>query len=199
MKFEVSVVEKRKYSKIYSKNDKNQKLQKEVTRKIASSPPEVARSELSYQYEIRIREALRNYQGLNIRVDVAVNEEEQASLVAESDLEETVSTIQQVSAISTQPAVFPAAGANGVASIDDFPSPQPAVITPVQVAEVTQPVRKKKSFRKNVQVAIDVPQTLVYQVYGPPAIARSSARNQSEFHAAVAHDTNVKFEQLKSD
>lgn len=151
------------------------------------------------QYEIRIREALRNYQGLNIRVDVAVNEEEQASLVAESDLEETVSTIQQVSATSTQPAVFPAAGANGVASIDDFPSPQPAVITPVQVAEVTQPVRKKKSFRKNVQVAIDVPQTLVYQVYGPPAIARSSARNQSEFHAAVAHDTNVKFEQLKSE
>ena len=130
-------------------------------------------------YESRLQELLLDYPGVDIRVDVTVNE----VLV---DVEPTTNTANTLNI--KQPAV-PSAGANGVVSIETE-APELPVLVSHEIQTIVE-------LNKQLHVFVDIPTETVYAALGNPVEIKKhiSAR---ERQASIDQQTKAKFEQLKS-
>ena len=146
-------------------------------------------------YQSRIREALKDYPGIEVSVQVDVSQ-----------------APPKVDKVAVQPALEPQriavppakniydAGANGTAKLDDFEATE-RPIAPTPIALVKH-VAAPEVIEKDISVYIDVPRSLVHDIYGTPApIANSSGSTNTKYEhqAALARDTQKKFAQLKSE
>ncbi|MEM7782537.1 MAG: hypothetical protein AAF939_00945 [Planctomycetota bacterium] len=110
-------------------------------------------------YRDAILTATRKFEGIDVEVTVEVIPIEEP---IESVQDPFHSTVQQATA--TTKATFYSAGANGVASIQDFPSP-PA--TQISSQSSNTGFQRPLSHTKRVSVEVNVPEPLLFQVYGP--------------------------------
>lgn len=146
-------------------------------------------------YESRIREALNDYPGIDVSVRVDV-----------SQAPDKVDKVAVKPALGPQTIAVPPAkniydaGANGTAKLDDFEATE-RPITPTPIALVSH-VEAPEVIEKDISVFIDVPHSLVHDIYGtPPALTTGSSavKNRYEHQAALARDTQMKFGQLQSE
>lgn len=145
-------------------------------------------------YESRIRNALDDYPGVEVSVVVDVAAVMQADQVA----------VQQPPVVTLPTTTVSAdkdmsdAGANGFASIDEFTPKviEPVPPTPISLVNHTAP---REVIEKSYSVAIDVPEHLVYSMFGAPTASKSAAKNQSDYKAALAKDSLTKFKQLETE
>ena len=146
-------------------------------------------------YESRIREALKDYPGIDVSVHVDVSQ------TSPNVDKVAVTPILEPQAIAVPPAknIYDA-GANGAAKLDDFEATErPITPTPISlVGHVAQP----EVIEKEISVFIDVPHSLVHDIFGTltPQIGNSSdSKNRYEYQAAVARDTQKKFGQIQAE
>lgn len=141
-------------------------------------------------YENQIREILKQYPGVEIHVHVEVRPSENQNTVASAN-----NTVHASLPLTDPDIEFSKAGANGFATIADIePSPKPPVqLVGFETAMAPNPLDKK------VSVSIDVPQKLVYDLYGPPNAASSLTHNRADRQAALASDTESKFKRLQAE
>ena len=151
-------------------------------------------------YESRIRETLIDYPGIKVTVHVEVK----------PDTESDKLTLRQPQTIHTaqfpQRSKVPNAGANGVASVQDFEPSLPTVDPQtnssagyrVELASHAE-MMPTDSLQKEIFVSINVPQKLVNDLFGSVTIERSEARSHSQYQTMVAKDTQVKFQQLQAE
>ena len=132
-------------------------------------------------YESRVQEILLDYPGVNVRVDVAVNE----ILV---DVEPEAATTPLPIA---QQATPPSAGANGVVSLEPE-APQQATVVPVP----TEP-RTTVELDKQLNIFVEVPTEALYVALGEPTERKKHFTAKTR-QASIDQQTKVKFEQLKS-
>lgn len=144
-------------------------------------------------YESRIREALKDYPGIDVSVRVDVSQAPpKADKVA-------LEPVLQPQTIAVPPAknIYDA-GANGFAKLDDFEATE-RPITPTPIALVNH-VAQPEVIEKDISVFIDVPQSLVHDIFGVlPVASSSTAKNRYEYQAALAKDTQMKFGQLQAE
>lgn len=129
-------------------------------------------------YESRAQELLRDYPGVKVRVDVAVNE-------VEVEVAPTVIT----AIVPVQQAAAPLAGANGVVSIEVETPEQPIAVP------VSNEVQTAVQLDKQLHVFVDVPTESVYAAFGKPAV-KSKITAQAR-KTSVDQQTRAKFEQFK--
>ena len=143
-------------------------------------------------YESRIREALKDYPGLDVTVQVDVSE-----------------APQQVDKVAVQPVLRPQtiavapskniydAGANGYAKLEEFePTQQPITPTPIALVAHSEP---PETIQKDISVLIDVPQSLVHDIFGGPTADLLDAKDDYRQQAALAKDMQFKFGQLQAE
>jgi len=144
-------------------------------------------------YELRIREALKDYPGIEVTVQV--------------DVLETPTEQNQVAALQppkVHPSKLPAvsnasAGANGFVSLDSFKAEKPNLIAPPTPIALIAHSTPKHEIQKEISVLIDVPQKLVHDIFGKPTADNTGTKNRSDYQAALARDTQFKFGQLESE
>ncbi|MFT7629998.1 MAG: hypothetical protein ACI87E_001003 [Mariniblastus sp.] len=140
-------------------------------------------------YENKIREILKQYPGLEISVTV---------FMAPSTDNQTAAFERRIPAAAQEPVQpKPQAGANSTASIENFStptSPQPRTVQ--LVAHSTDAIT---THVETVSVSIDVPQDLVHELFGVPAIPANLTAKRSDVQAAMLKDTQEKFSQLQSE
>jgi len=129
-------------------------------------------------YESRAQEVLKDYPGVKVRVDVAVNE---VAVATEPVVIPTFVPVQQVAA--------PSAGANGVVSIEIEAPEQPVMPVANQVETTVQ-------LDKKLHVLVDVPTEAVFAALGKP-IASSKAHTSKARQASIDQQTRSKFQQFK--
>ena len=143
-------------------------------------------------YESRIREALKDYPGIDVTVQVDVS---QAPQKVDKVAVEPVLRPQTIS-VAPSKNIYDA-GANGYAKLEEFePTEEP--ITPTPIALVTHST-PPEVIRKDISVLIDVPQSLVHDIFGVPTAGSLDAKNEPERLAALAKDTQFKFGQLQAE
>jgi len=143
-------------------------------------------------YESRIREALKDYPGLDVTVQVDVSE-----------------APQKVDKVAVQPVLRPQtiavapskniydAGANGYAKLEEFePTHQPIKPTPIALIAHSAP---SEIIQKDISVLIDVPQSLVHDIFGVPTADSLGDKTDYRQQAALAKDVQFKFEQLQTE
>ena len=130
-------------------------------------------------YESRAQELLRDYPGVKVRVDVAVNE---VAVEVEPTVIPTFAPIQQVAA--------PVAGANGVVSIEIETPEQPSTMLVANEVETTVELEKQ------LHVSVDVPTEAVFAALGEPVISKKHTASKAS-QASIDQQTRAKFEQFK--
>lgn len=146
-------------------------------------------------YENQIRELLKDYPGIKVVVHVNVGPTAQDNHVASIPVSLDAPTGQ------TPVAPLPTAGANSFASIEDLSSPELQPIPPATVEQVnhTSTLSTSTQFDKKISVSIDVPQRLLYDLFGAPPENSPFAFSSADYQTKVAQDTKVKFDQLRSE
>ena len=132
-------------------------------------------------YENRAQELLQDFPGVKVRVDVAVNE-----VIVET--QPATATIAPV----VQQSPSPTAGANGVVSLEVEPKEQAPTI--VQASNETQTTIR---LDKQLHVFVEVPTDTVFATLGEPILGAKSVTARAR-QASIEHQTETKFEQLKS-
>ena len=129
-------------------------------------------------YESRAQEVLRDYPGVEVRVDVAVNE---VAVEVEPAVVSTFAPVRQVAA--------PVAGANGVVSIEIQAPEQPSMPVAHEVETTVQ-------LDKQLRVSVDVPTESVFAALGEPIVKRKHISKKAR-QASIDQQTRAKFEQFK--
>ena len=146
-------------------------------------------------YESRIREALKDYPGIDVSVQVDVSQAPpQVDKVAAAPILEP-----QTIAVPPAKNIYNA-GANGMAKLGDFESTE-RPITPTSITLVDH-VAAPEVIEKDISVFIDVPHSLVHEIFGTltPHIGNASGtQKRYEYQAASARDTQKKFGQLRAE
>lgn len=143
-------------------------------------------------YESRIREALKDYPGLDVTVQVDVSEAPQKvdKVAAKPVLG------PQTIAVAPSKNIYDA-GANAYAKLEEFePTHQP--ITPTPIALITHST-PSKVIQKDISVLIDVPQSLVHNIFGAPSAGLLGDKKNYRQQAALAKDMQFKFAQLQTE
>lgn len=153
-------------------------------------------SEQQRHYEMKIRETLKDYPGITVQVHVAP-----------ADSSDKMTSTQRPELRPAEPTPpttgsHQQAGANTKISLADFEQAAPAsnqrASTAVDLVSHDQmPVIESRD--SDVSVSIDVPQKLVFELFGKPSIDPAKLRDQAEFQNEMANDVQRKFEQLQSE
>jgi len=143
-------------------------------------------------YESRIREALKDYPGIDVSVHVDVS---QAPQKADKVAVQPVLQPQTIS-VPASKNIYDA-GANGFATLDQFEATE-RPITPTPIALVTH-AAAPEVIEKSISVFIDVPQSLIHDMFGVPTGESLSVKSRYEYQAALARDTQNKFSQLQTE
>ncbi len=146
-------------------------------------------------YENRIREALKDYPGIEVTVQVDFN-----PMAAKNNHLVSQSVVPNVHPSQLPSATYaPVAGANGVISLDGFKSERPNLTAPPTPIALTTNPNPNQRVQKEISVLIAVPQKLVHDIFGEPIVNRVGTLNPSDYQAALAKDTQFKFNQLESE
>ncbi|MEL7497288.1 MAG: hypothetical protein AAFN77_06725 [Planctomycetota bacterium] len=129
-------------------------------------------------YESRIREALNEYPGLQIQVNVEMQE-------AEPPVDQIAHSMPQMQSPPFQSSL-PAPGANGVVSLE--PEPKPAIM------QVSHQQNVATVWKKQIAVTIDVPESVIDQALGENVSNKSSSTGNA---AAIRQQTANRFQQMK--
>ncbi len=146
-------------------------------------------------YESQIREVLRDYAGIKISVHVDVKPAPEDNHVA--SIPDSVPARIQPNRL----APLPTAGANSFASIEPGIESGPSLNTraTIELTSHTADDPSPERLVKQVSVSIDVPQKLLYDLFGPPPVSSSLATGPGDLQARMASDADAKFEQLRSE
>ena len=128
-------------------------------------------------YESRAQELLRDYPGVMVRVDVAVNE---VAVEVEPVAIPTYAPVEQVA--------FPVAGANGVVSIEIEDQPS--------IKQVVNEVETTVQLDKQLRVLVNVPTEAVFAALGEPIVSKKKINSRAR-QASIDQQTRAKFEQFK--
>ena len=130
-------------------------------------------------YESRAQELLRDYPGVKVRVDVAVNE---VAVEVEPAVIQAFAPVQR--------GADPVAGANGVVSIE-IEVPEQSSVAPVD-----NEVETTIQLDKQLHVSVDVPTESVFAALGEPIISKKHTTSKAR-KASIDQQTRAKFEQFK--